>query len=222
MLAMAEVLHATPASEGTSEVRLRLKKDRRLTSVVELAAGVLAGDAIAAIAHRLESSPAATTGAVASTLLLVVGELAAKACDGTSEALAGAFADTHGDGFLHGVPATLLDPRTAAAGQLASTRLFGGDLPAAAQVLTRATGVPLTHAVALLGLVTSVSLGVLGRLRRQQWLEPAEVGDLLARQRFHRTPVADLAASVRRDDAGIDPPSDPMQALIEYLQRKPS
>ena len=164
-------------------VRLRLKRDRRLASVVDLAARAIAGDGMTAVAGRLGVGPLTAAHATAAALLTLVGHLACTADRGGAAALAGVLPAGIDGRVLDDLPALLVS-RAAIRDRPRHPRPHAGERrPVAVTTLASWSGLGPEQAGELLALLAPVVRGVLGRERREQWLDADGLAHLLANQR---------------------------------------
>ena len=163
-----------------------------MSSLLDTVSQQIGGDTIGQISKQIGADESTTTNAVQLALPMLLGGLASNASQpGGADALHRAL-DAHDGGVLGNLAGMFANPQGAGAGGILS-HILGSRQAPVQNGIGRATGLDAGQVGKLLMLLAPIVMGVLGRMKRQQNMDPGQLGNVLQQTRAdvaERAPAA--------------------------------
>lgn len=154
-----------------------------MPSILEILARELSGAALPQVGQQLGTDPAATQGAIAAALPVLVGALAKNAASPEGAAALGAALSKDHDGSILNDLSGAVQNYQSGAGAGILRHVLGDRQAAVAAGLGQATGLDAGKAGALLTMLAPMVLGALGRAQRSGGLDAGGLAAALGQER---------------------------------------
>lgn len=155
-----------------------------MASILDQLQQTLGGGAVDQISRQLGTDRSATGQAISAALPILMGALARNASSREgAEALSGALARDHDGSILDQLGGVLGQGGLESTGSAILKHVLGGRQGRVEQGLGQATGLNTAQVGSILATLAPVVLGALGKMQRQNNLNPSDLGNALGQER---------------------------------------